>query len=208
MKENLKEFYIKLDLLDGQEYIKKFLMYTTSPVVSGHKPSCTVTFSKEGKNLYENWKSYCEEFKEHTGLKYINLIENETIIVTLIYNENSLKGCIYKNNTREFLSNLGYFKLDNINDILGTLKERYSVCNCPHELGIFLGIPLNDVKDFMHCSKKKCLMCGYWKVYNDFHKSKDTFMKYDEIKMYAMKSILKDVDIMTMVSALRRKFNY
>lgn len=208
MKEELKEFYSKLYLLEGQEYMKKFLLYTVAPVVSGHKPSCTITFSKDGKNLYEHWKYYCKEFSEQTGLKYINLIENQTTIVTLIYNENSLESCLNKNNIKEFLFNLGYFKANDINDILNTLKERYNICNCPHELGIFLGIPLNDVKDFMNCTEKKCLMCGYWKVYNDFAKSKRIFNKYDEIKRYAMKGILKDVDVITMVSGLREKFMY
>ena len=53
---------------------------------------------------------------------------------------------------------LGYSDNSDINNYLYMLKNRYKEFNCPHELGIFLGFPLNDVMDFMNCKNKKC----YW----------------------------------------------
>ena len=37
----------------------------------------------------------------------------------------------------------------------------------PHEIGVFLGYPLDDVKGFIKNEGKKYLMIGYWKVYSD-----------------------------------------
>ena len=39
--------------------------------------------------------------------------------------------------------------------------------------------------------RKKCLFCGYWKVYNDSSKAKKIFNQYDEIKEYTIKPMLK-----------------
>ena len=71
------------------------------------------------------------------------------------------------------------------------LKNRYNKFKCPHELGVFLGFPIEDVKDFMNCSNKKCLGCGYWLVYNDIDKARSIFEKYDKIKSYTTRNILK-----------------
>lgn len=43
----------------------------------------------------------------------------------------------------------------------------------------------------MECKEKKCLLCGYWKVYNNTIEAKKIFDKYDEIKEYTIKNILK-----------------
>ena len=43
----------------------------------------------------------------------------------------------------------------------------------------------------MECTTKKCLLCGYWKVYNDSKKAKIIFTKYDKVKEYTMKNMLE-----------------
>lgn len=71
---------------------------------------------------------------------------------------------------------------EDINNYVNTLKDRYEKYNCPHELGVFLGYPLDDVRDFMEYNNKKCLGCGYWRVYNDITRAKEIFSKYDKVK--------------------------
>ena len=53
-----------------------------------------------------------------------------------------------------FLREIGYRENKNLDYYLSKLKMRYKQFNCPHELGIFLGIPLNDVIDFIQGSNK------------------------------------------------------
>jgi hypothetical protein len=47
----------------------------------------------------------------------------------------------------------------------------------PHEVGIFLGYPLEDVKAFEVMSGRACRYSGFWKVYSDV----DTAQKQMEI---------------------------
>ncbi len=47
----------------------------------------------------------------------------------------------------------------------------------PHEIGLFLGYPPEDVYGFIHARLgAKC--CGCWKVYGDVDAARRTFAKY------------------------------
>lgn len=48
----------------------------------------------------------------------------------------------------------------------------------PHELGIFLGYPLEDVRGFIDNQGKNYLYSGYWKVYGDVKEAKRLFRCY------------------------------
>ncbi len=47
----------------------------------------------------------------------------------------------------------------------------------PHEIGLFLGYPPEDVKGFINNSGG-CKYSGLWKVYGDVEKAKNLFSKY------------------------------
>lgn len=48
----------------------------------------------------------------------------------------------------------------------------------PHEIGLFLGYPIEDVKGFIE-NKAECAKCvGCWKVYGDEEKAQKAFDKY------------------------------
>lgn len=48
----------------------------------------------------------------------------------------------------------------------------------PHEIGLFLGYPYEDVKGFID-NKGECSKCiGCWKVYGDVSRAEDTFDRY------------------------------
>ena len=101
---------------------------------------------------------------------------------------------------------LGYPNKFSVEEALETLQERYELYNCPHELGIFLGFPLDDVKDFMTCSDKKCLACGYWKVYNQCNKAKRIFNLFDRVKEETLDNILDGYRHNILFNNLKDKF--
>ena len=45
----------------------------------------------------------------------------------------------------------------------------------PHEIGLFLGYPPEDVAGFIANSARNCKCCGCWKVYGDEAKARETF---------------------------------
>ena len=56
----------------------------------------------------------------------------------------------------------------------------------PHEMGILLGYPLGDVKGFIEHHGRDCLCSGYWKVYENEEKARETFRLYARVKQIAM----------------------
>ena len=185
------DFYKKLNSMNDKEYMENFLVYNLSLVIAGAKPSVTITIKKNNYNLYNNWNTFGDSFIKELKLNYIQLRECEDAVVIMVYDESILEKQLNSECNKEFLTNLGYSYNSTIADYVNTLKFRYEEYHCPHELGIFLGIPIKDVKDFMECTTKKCLLCKYWKVYNDSNKAQTIFDTYDKIKEYTMKTMLK-----------------
>ena len=141
------EFYKSLSKMEERECIEKFLIYNASLVISGVKPSATVTIKKDNDNLYDKWIKYGIDFLKIIDISYINLRETNNALIILIYNENKLKNYIFEKENKKFLLQLGYCDKEDLDEYLIILKRRYKEFNCPHELGVFLGFPLNDVKD-------------------------------------------------------------
>ena len=52
------QFYKSLNNLTERECIEKFLIYNASLVISGAKPSATITLKKSGNNIYGKWVKY------------------------------------------------------------------------------------------------------------------------------------------------------
>ncbi|OOM77366.1 hypothetical protein CLPUN_22650 [Clostridium puniceum] len=185
------DFYNKLNSMHSKEYIETFLVYNLSLVIAGIKPAVTLTIKKNNQKLYNSWNDFGISFINSTDLKFIELRESNESIIIMIYDEFILKKELYKKSHKNFLLNIGYPENECVNDYINALKSRYEKYHCPHELGLFLGIPFKDVKDFMECTTKKCLLCGYWKVYNDSKQAKKIFTQYDKVKEYTMKNMLE-----------------
>ncbi|MGG7179338.1 DUF3793 family protein [Clostridium paraputrificum] len=206
MCTKVNEFYSKLRNMDDKEYVENFLIYNSATVLAGHKTASTVTLKKTGDDNYSKWIRYGRSFIEEIGLDYIELRETKESIIILIYNDDVLKDYIFEEEHHKFLINLGYSKEKNLELALEKLKERYDLYKCPHELGLFLGIPFNDVRDFMECTEKQCLLCGYWKVYNDCNTAIKIFNKYDLIKEHTVNYILKELNSRDLASSIKQVF--
>lgn len=97
--------------------------------------------------------------------------------VMLIYNENALKEILFSAENRAFLKEYGY-EYKSVTEALETLARRMRKSDFPHEVGVFLGYPLADVKGFIHSPKEGLKLCGYWKVYGDVQSAAKKFDRY------------------------------
>ena len=51
-------------------------------------------------------------------------------------------------------------------------------CEFPHEIGLFLGYPFDDVMGFIRNGGENFLCCGCWKVYSRQRDAQDCFCRY------------------------------
>ncbi len=192
MKAKVKMFYTLIKQLDSHSYLRNYLIYHLSPVIKGVKPAITLSISKS-RELHSAWLEIGEQLLDNLGLKFTLLREAPTSIILYIYDTVQLGEVIHNAEVSSFLQILGYSPNTTVNEAIDRLVERYAQYNCPHELGIFLGIPLKDVVDFMHCSDKPCILCGYWQVYNDVEVAVEIFAQYDRAKHEVLSDLLEEL---------------
>ncbi|MCD7729578.1 MAG: DUF3793 family protein [Clostridia bacterium] len=97
-----------------------------------------------------------------------------------VFNEEKLEDILADGENRLFLASLGY-NCCNIESVLRRLKARLSATgDFPHEVGLFLGYPLDDVKGFIADAKGGENIGGYWKVYSRPQEKARLFARYDD----------------------------
>lgn len=112
------------------------------------------------------------------GYKLCILSEDETSLLVYVYNARKLTNLLAEPAIKNFLSDYGYKQCQTSRALQHLQTRIHSNLDFPHEIGIFLGYPLQDVQAFM-CPCKKCLYIGHWKVYGNVKKSKKTFERFD-----------------------------
>ena len=58
------------------------------------------------------------------------------------------------------------------------IRARKSSNEFPHEIGIFLGYPLEDVEGFINHKEEGCKVVGTWKVYGDVEQAEASFRRF------------------------------
>ena len=77
-----------------------------------------------------------------------------------------------------FLTEQGYPYLT-VEDAVELLCARLSQGGAfPHEIGLFLGYPIDDVVAFIANKGRNCLCCGCWKCYTDACAAQKAFDKF------------------------------
>lgn len=194
-----KKFAKVLGGLEDKNYLYSMIAYLTAPTIELQKPSNLITFSNNSRNQYHLWERYKEEITDALGLCYFELCKNEDKYVVLFYNPILLNACVFKKGNLRFLEEFGYFSDMCLEEALGHLSNRFA-SSCPHELGVFLGIPVLDVIGFIANAGRQCLICKYWKVYHNLDKAKCTFEAYDRAKEKMVKEIINAFYVQTKIA--------
>ena len=99
-------------------------------------------------------------------------------VLVYVYRPVRLAADLSRPETAGFLRSLGYAALD-VDSALTTLKGRLqNDAEFPHEIGLFLDYPLDDVVGFIENQGKNCRCTGCLKVYSDEQQAKRTFARY------------------------------
>lgn len=166
--------------------IKGNIALQCSLVLSGIKPSNLL--------IYDNYCEGCisEEIK-NTGTEYMKLYNGEKESVSIIFNREKLEKTLSDEENKEFIKKYGY-NFNTVTEVLEKLSERYTAfrngeLDFPHEMGLILGYPLEDVSGFIENNGKNYLYSGYWKVYKNAEEKIRLFKIYKDIKKYFVEQI-------------------
>lgn len=184
------EFASIMSHLSGKDYVTSRIAFGAAPTLLGSKPSTILTFKHQQKNTFTIWNRYKKEICHELGLEFYELIERPESITVLFYRKDSLENYLKEDKNQSYLEKLGYKKGFSFDDKLKQLKKRYAT-TCPHEMGIFLGIPVEDVCGFIMHQGKNCLLCRYWKVYHDLHNAQKQFESFDCARRLVIRQVIE-----------------
>lgn len=167
----------------NQSLFEKIIVTHCAPTLAGIKPANLVSFSKtDYPYLSLIARSYSSLHKDD-DLCFEVICECRRHNLLLVYRPSLLKDQLNNPKVISFLIKCGYPDTHSLARILGYLKQRLSCGDSfPHEIGIFLGYPIEDVKGFQKFRGKECKFCGYWKVYGDVASAKELFHRFDQCR--------------------------
>jgi hypothetical protein len=151
-----------------------------APVLAGIKPSNMLVL--ENKHIKDVVRTL-----EGTGLSWRCLYAGSEKNIWLIYRRQALQELVLCEEQRSFLMDNGYTE-DTLEQMLIRLGQRFRQyrkgreISFPHEMGVFLGYPMADVKGFIKYEGKNYLYSGYWKVYENVEERKELFRSYEQIR--------------------------
>ena len=160
-----------------------------APVLTDVKPSNLLILTNEEEEAFL-------QMEELPGISRLCLYEGEHKSTWLLCRRDRLESELVWPQTGEFLKQYGYRMVqESLDEKLLRLQYRFAEYKegrqpFPHEMGVFLGYPLGDVKGFIEHHGKEYLCSGYWKVYRDEQKAKSTFQLYQSVRDAVLQLIM------------------
>lgn len=162
--------------------IEKMIITHCSPTLAFIKTGNLFTLKFENKIKFKNEIQSIQEKVKNTGVKLKLLNIKETTALVYVYRKTLLTKELQNQKVKDFLKTYGYENCE-LEYVLNKLDERIQLNNdFPHEIGVFLGYPLEDVKAFIKNKGKNYNHCGYWKVYVNTHESLKKFELFDKCR--------------------------
>lgn len=167
--------------VEERKRLENVLAFHAAPTLMGMKCGSLPTLSAEEYDIDELSLLFGESyFGPRIGSRFISRCSKRTIVY--LYDKRLLEATLSERAVRHFLSKYGYDISWDTETCLDRLCERLTQNDFPHEIGIFLGYPLEDVKGFIANCGQKCKLCGVWKVYSDVERAKELFECYRQCR--------------------------
>lgn len=137
------------------------------------------------------------------------LYEEKDKLTILLYHFDMLAAHLNDRGVREILWAEGYRAFD-VESVLTAFIERYRESrrrgtDFPHELGLLLGYPLEDVRGFISNKGKDSLYAGYWKVYANVPAKRSVFRQYERAKETLLTMLYQGIGLAEIMEICSKK---
>lgn len=95
-----------------------------------------------------------------------------------LYRPDALREDLNDGTARAVLEKAGYRNESSTRCITELMRRLRMEGEFPHEIGLFLSYPPEDVRGFMENHAANYKLVGTWKVYGDVDKARETFKRY------------------------------
>lgn len=171
------------------------LAFHTAPTLLGIK--CASLFSLSSSEFDLDFHSqYFNRRTAAMGLASRILCRCKNRSLILVYSREQLAKRLSDSAVRAILERYGYTSDMTVGECLDRLSERIGDSGSfPHEIGIFLGYPVEDVVGFIENKGENFKLCGAWKVYGSVEDARRTFADYDRCRNFLCNKLNGGADI-------------
>jgi len=185
-----------LSVEECRRFEKKLAFYT-APSLLGIKCASLLTLSRkefdiDGNASFFNRRAAAKGLRIKILRKRCSCRERSLI---LVYSEKMLAQRLAAAENRELLREYGYTDDMTLEQCLERLSSRTDCDEFPHEIGIFLDYPVEDVRGFVDNGGCNYKLCGCWKVYGSVEAARKKFAAYDKCREYLCKRLEQGEDI-------------
>ena len=129
------------------------------------------------------------------GLRILPLCFKDNRGLIYVYRPGMLSKDLQNEFAGHLLKKCGYSCIDE-NACLRKLIERLNLLSdFPHEIGLFLGYPPEDVKGFIKFRGRNSKTSGYWKVYGDVNRARKQFDRFSKCTGVYLKCLERGLPI-------------
>ena len=171
----------------SEELIVRHCAPTLANLKTGSLFVCPIT---DRASFFSSLRSL-NELLVPKGLRALPLRIREYSALVYLYRPSRLKKDLENPAAIKILQDHGY---SCYGKCLPKLIERIRASEeFPHEIGLFLGYPPEDVQGFL--DHRPCKCSGCWKVYGDENKAKKTFDLYKKCERVYCQQLARGIDI-------------
>ena len=162
-----------------QSHIETKLALQCAPVITGIKmANLLIVSSRDAFKV--------RRILRKSGITYYRLVQMDDKTTFLLFHRPQLAEYLQDPEVQRILQADGYDDLS-LGGIFKTFQIRYQThmqekVGFPHEMGLLLGYPVEDVEGFILHKGQNALYSGYWKVYADVPAKKRIFEAYESAK--------------------------
>lgn len=157
----------------SEELVVRCCAPTLASLKTGNMFSCRCDSREE---LYACIRDLNRRLKQK-GLRVLPLRCRDGMALVYVYRPGKLHRDLAHATAQKLLCDRGY-PCGNAAQCVACLQKRLEVQEeFPHEIGLFLGYPPEDVDGFIH-RKGEAKCTGCWKVYGDVDKAEKTFARF------------------------------
>lgn len=172
----------------SDEMIIRHCSPTLAGIKTGNAFSCSYSDKKE---LFSAVRSLNRRLLPK-GVRVIPLRISADRVLLYTYRPDRLENDLAAKEAAEILEQYGYSADDSGKCIVRLSKRLKKSDEFPHEIGLFLGYPPEDVRGFIENRAGGYKFTGYWKVYGDEESAKKKFERYKRCTEYTVRNGQKE----------------
>ncbi len=190
--------YLHTDTRTGRRNLHMMLALHCAPFLKGMKESAMLS-------LPRNQAVELGRLAAQAGLNWYFLFHEDGKDMVFLYRRDAFHRYLRRPDVERFLAERGYFEKDGSEAflacrILGELSHRMKRYfdgkdAFPHEVGVLLGYPTEDVEDYIRLEGRDFLFVGYWKVYHNEQQARRLFAAFDDARERTVREVLEGKEL-------------